>query len=197
MTVGVTPHASYSSSIGVLGCKVDVNRIAYFPTTPDCNNMCLQVTHGAQTLNLLHIDQSGGAYDISYDAWNYLYTGKSATVAPVAGGAIDMQVTPVDMSHCLPILNGTNTAGKLPLSASNSMDYYANCVSEPSSWAASNMLLLNILDSQCHFGYDEICTIDLATSNQATCPHQLGLNTALTTEPVYNIQYSSGTLALA
>lgn len=34
-TVYVTPHSQFSSSIGVLGCKVDTNRIAYWPVWPD------------------------------------------------------------------------------------------------------------------------------------------------------------------
>ena len=28
-TVWVTPHDSYSSSVGVLGCKINTNRVAY------------------------------------------------------------------------------------------------------------------------------------------------------------------------
>ena len=64
-SVSVTPHEQFSSSIGVLGCMIDTNRVAYFPSFPDCTNMCLKVTSGANSLNLLHIDESGGAFDIS------------------------------------------------------------------------------------------------------------------------------------
>ena len=71
-TVGITPHDSYSSSIGVLGCKIDTDRVAYWPMMPDCQNICVKVTNGPHSVNLLRIDQSGGAYDISYDAYSVL-----------------------------------------------------------------------------------------------------------------------------
>ncbi|KAH0006683.1 hypothetical protein KCU78_g12180, partial [Aureobasidium melanogenum] len=30
-TISATPHVEYSSSIGVLGCKINTNRVAYWP----------------------------------------------------------------------------------------------------------------------------------------------------------------------
>lgn len=91
-TVSMTPHDAYSSSIGVLGCKIDVNRVAYWPSAPDCNSICLKVTgKNGKTLNLLHIDQSGGAHDISYDAWSELNCGVPATAGTCQGGGVSMK----------------------------------------------------------------------------------------------------------
>jgi hypothetical protein len=131
-THGITPHDMYSSSQGVLGCKVDTNRIAYWPMAVDCDNICVKVSYAGRSLNLLRIDRSGGAYDISYDAWNYLYTGKSAHDAPATGGAVNMDVSFVPASECASLLK----VGRLPLSASNSMNYLSNCLSQPNSWVA-------------------------------------------------------------
>lgn len=90
-TYSVTPHVQYSSSIGVLGCKINYNRVAYWPMAPDCDNMCAKLTYNGQSLNVLHIDQSGGAYDISYDAWSQLYCGVPGTAGTCEGGGVDMQ----------------------------------------------------------------------------------------------------------
>jgi hypothetical protein len=97
----------------------------------------------------------------------------------------------VDISNCADLL----VNGQLPLSAANSMNYLAGCsASQPGSFAAQRSALYNIADSQCHWGIDEICTIDLAAGqNQATCPHQLGLMPALGgADTVFNIQYGTG-----
>jgi hypothetical protein len=88
--VSVTPHDQYSSSIGVLGCKFNTNRAAYWPFWPGCDRMCIELSYNGQSLHVLHVDQSGGAYDISYDAWNTLVTGQSATVSPTQGGGAQM-----------------------------------------------------------------------------------------------------------
>ncbi|KAH8651301.1 hypothetical protein BX600DRAFT_441734 [Xylariales sp. PMI_506] len=193
-TIGVTPHDSYSSSVGVLGCKINTNRVAYWPQAVDCNNICVSVTYAGRTVNLLRIDQSGGAYDISYDAWNYLYTGYSATVEPVAGGAIEMTYEDVDASECSALILSGN--GALPLSAANSMNYLSSCLDQQdagtSNYVAENYELFNIADPICEWGYDEVCTLDYPAENQPTCPHTLGLVVTLTTDPVYNIAYPSG-----
>jgi hypothetical protein len=194
-SASATPHDSYSSSIGVLGCKVNTDRIAYWPMSPDCDNICVQVSSGGRSVNLLRVDQSGGAYDISYDAWNYLYTGKSATVAPAAGGGIPIDYEFVDASQCADLIY---TSGKaIPLSAANSMNFLASCLAQPSSYIAKKHLLYNIQDSLCSLGNDEICTLNLAVSNQPSCPHMLGIQTPLTSAPVYNIKYPSGKKVLA
>ncbi len=55
--VSVTPHDMYSSSVGVLGCKINTNRVAYWPMSVDCDNICVQVSYQGRSLNLLRIDQ--------------------------------------------------------------------------------------------------------------------------------------------
>jgi hypothetical protein len=194
-TVWATPHASYSSSIGVLGCKVDTNRIAYWPSSIDCDNLCVELTYEDRSVNLLRVDQSQGAYDISYDAWNYLYTGYSAAKKPTAGGAVEMTYKQVDASNCNDLIKTKHN--KLPLSAANSMNFLASCLDQNDSWVGDNHVLYNILDSICTLGYDEECDLDWPAANQASCPHTLGLQTALNTDPVYNIAYPSGEKVLA
>jgi hypothetical protein len=194
-TVWVTPHDSYGSAVGVLGCKINTNRVAYWPMDVDCNNICVSLSYGDQQVYLLRVDQSGGAYDVSYDAWNYLITGYSATTDPTAGGATAMEYENVDASMCADLIQ-TN-GHKLPLSAANSMNFLSSCLSQSNSWVANNYVLYNILDSICTWGYDEVCTLDLSTSNQPTCPHTLGDPVVLTGNPVYNIEYPSGKSVLA
>ncbi|KAK7214972.1 hypothetical protein V2G26_002975 [Clonostachys chloroleuca] len=187
----VTPHVEYSSSVGVLGCKINTNRVAYWPSSVGCDNICVRVTHteSGRTLNLLKIDQSGGAYDISYDAWNYLSSGKSATESPQMGGGVAMTYEDVPASECAGLIN--TPSQKLPLTAANSMNYVASCISQPSSWVAQNYEMYNILDPICHWGVDEVCSLDLNVSNQPTCPHTLGVTTPLNL-PVTNIEYGTG-----
>jgi len=43
-TYNVTPHNYYSSSVGVLGCKINYNRVAYWPMAVDCDSMCVKLT---------------------------------------------------------------------------------------------------------------------------------------------------------
>jgi hypothetical protein len=194
-TVWATPHDSFSSSVGVLGCKIDTDRVAYWPMSVDCTNICVSLSYGSRSVYLLRIDQSGGAYDVSYDAWNYLITGYSATSKPTAGGATAMQYENVDASKCASYIK---TSGhKLPLSAANSMNFLASCLAESGSWVSKNYVMYNILDSLCSWGYDETCTVDLTLSNQPQCPHTLGNPVTLTGNPVYNIRYPSGQKVLA
>ncbi|PTB68426.1 hypothetical protein BBK36DRAFT_1156688 [Trichoderma citrinoviride] len=187
-SASVTPHEQYSSSIGVLGCLINTNRVAYWPMGVDCNNICVKVTNGDRSLNLLKIDQSGGAYDISYDAWNYLGFGEGAEQDPHTGGGIPMTYEFVDASECSDLLHD----GKLPLSASNSMNYVASCMSEPNSWVNKNHELINMADPLCKYGYDEVCTLDLNVSNQPSCPHTLGAQVAYSGKGVTNIAYGTG-----
>lgn len=194
-SVFVTPHDSYSSSIGVLGCMINTNRVAYWPNSVDCTNICISLSYGDRQLYLLRIDQSGGAHDVSYDAWNYLYTGHSATDDPTAGGGIEMQFENVDADKCNHLIH--TKKHKLPLSASNSMNYLASCLEDSDSWVAQHYVLYNIQDPLCSIGHDEVCDLDWPAANQATCPHILGDNSALTDEPVYNIRYPTGEKVLA
>jgi len=189
ISISATPHDSYSSSIGVLGCKINTNRVAYWPMAVDCTNICVKVTYASRSVYLLRIDQSGGAYDMSYDAWNYLQTGKSASTDPIAGGGVSMTYEDASPSNCKNLIQ---TDG-LPLSAANSMDFLFSCLEQPDSWVGQNHILYNIDDSVCSLGYDEKCSLDWqAGANQPTCPHQLGLQTPLSSSPVYNIRYPTG-----
>jgi hypothetical protein len=187
-TRGITPHDMYSSSIGVLGCKIDTNRVAYWPMGVDCNNICVRVKYQGRSVELLRIDQSGGAYDISYDAYNYLVTGQSARTRPITGGPVNMEVETIDPGNCVKYLR----AGGLPLSAANSMNYVASCLQQPNSWVARNYRLFNIQDPVCHWGWDEMCSLNLAVSNQPTCPHQLGTTNGRLPDTVFNIEYGTG-----
>ena len=194
-TAWVTPHDSYSSSIGVLGCKIDTNRVAYWPGTVDCNNICVSLTYAGRSVKLLRVDQSGGAYDVSYDAWNYLYTGYSAQEKPAVGGGVPMEYKPLEASACASLIH--TDGHKLPLSAANSMNFLASCLDQPGTFVSKNYVLYNILDSVCSMGYDERCTLDYPAANQAKCDHTLGIPAVLKTAPVYNIQYMTGKRVLA
>lgn len=193
--IWATPHDSYSSSIGVLGCKINTNRVAYWPMSVDCNNICVKLSYGDRSLHLLRVDQSGGAYDVSYDAWNYLQTGKSASKEPIAGGGVAMTWEAADASDCEDLIHAD---GGLPLSAANSMNFVASCLGEPDSWVGRNHVLFNIADSVCSLGYDEKCKLDWESGqNQPTCDHTLGSQAELTSDPVYNIRYPTGEKVLA
>lgn len=169
-TVYVTPHSQFSSSIGVLGCKVDTNRIAYWPVWPDCTNMCVKLTFGSRSRTVLHIDASGGAHDISFDTFQYLAFDSSATASPAildaeAGANMDYEV--VDMAECADII--TSDTGKLAIIA-NQPNQVDSCLSSaPDSWLAQNYELRNILSSTCQYGIDEVCALDDVTGT-ASCP---------------------------
>lgn len=191
--VSVTPHDKFSSSVGVLGCHIDTNRVAYFPEFPSCESVCVEVSANGRTVNLLHIDQSGGAYDISYDAWNYLNVGVGAKEQPTMGGGIPAEYTRVGMEKCQGLIR--TPSGKLPIMAANSMNYYVGCGTN--SWVGQNSALYNIQTSACTLGFNEECTLDLAVSNQASCPHILGSQNPLSGLPVYDIVYGTGQEAIA
>ncbi|KAK0670202.1 hypothetical protein QBC41DRAFT_345715 [Cercophora samala] len=187
-TRSITPHQDYSSSVGVLGCKIDPNRVAYWPEAVDCNNICVRLTYQGRSLELLRIDQSGGANDISYDAWNYLAFGKSALDDPHAGGGVDMDVQFVNADQCKHLLR--DSGGKLALSAPNSMNYISSCMAQPDSWVARNYVAINLKDSACHCGYDEVCQVPPANEgNSPTCPHQLGTSGPYRGDSVFYYKY--------
>lgn len=182
--ISITPHDKYSSSVGVLGCKIDTNRVAYWPIFPSCDSVCVKVTSNGRSLHLLQVDQSGGAYDISYDAWNYLNSGKSATEDPETGGGIDAEYERAPMSDCADLIK--EPEGKLALSAANSMGFYTGCGMP--SW----MTLYNILNPTCTYGEDVKCSVDLSVSNQPNCGSSvLGNNNPLSMA-VTDIEYSTG-----
>jgi hypothetical protein len=192
--ISVTPHDAFSSSIGVLGCKIDTNRVAYWPSFPGCDDICVRVTANDRNVTLLKIDQSGGAFDISYDAWNYLMVGESATTNPQQGGGLAATYETVDPSECAPLLKDTD--GKLAFAAANSMNFVTSCSAD--TWVGQNFALYNIYNSICTYGYDEVCTMPTPDQgNQPQCPNTLGSTVPLTTDPVYNIQYGTGEQVLA
>jgi len=189
--ISITPHDKYSSSIGVLGCKVDTNRIAYWPLQPSCDSMCVKVSANGRTVHLLQVDTSGGAYDISYDAWNYLLVGKNATESPQSGGGFDAEYESVPMDDCKDILTAPD--GKLPLMAANSINFYTSC--KAGSWVAENTSLWNIQNAACTLGFNEKCDLDLAASTQPSCAHMLGSQNPLSGLNVINIDYGTGALS--
>ncbi|PHH65572.1 hypothetical protein CDD81_2007 [Ophiocordyceps australis] len=172
-TASMTPHDKYSSSIGVLGCKMNIDRVAYWPGAVNCNDICVEVSHKGRSLKLLKIDSSTGAHDMSYDAWNYLAFGKGAKEEPHAGGGIDMDYKFVPAEECADLLDNQRMA----LSAANSMNYYASCKEEKSSWVANNMDLWNFQDARCTFGANEQCEVDLDKGeNIPRCASGIGSN---------------------
>ncbi|EGU73543.1 hypothetical protein FOPG_19294 [Fusarium oxysporum f. sp. conglutinans race 2 54008] len=174
-SASITPRAEYSSSIDVIGCKIDTNRVAYWPDLVGCDDICIEVFNQGRSLYLLRIDTSGGDYGISNDAWNYLTNGESATEGPHESGGVDMNYEVVSVSKCESLM----TDGKLPLSAANSMNYLTSCLSQPESWVARNHNLYNINDPACKSGVDEICHLDLAISNQPVCASGPGIAAVL------------------
>lgn len=166
----------------------------------NCNNICVSLSYSGRQVYLLRIDQSGGAHDVSYDAWNYLITGKSATSDPTAGGAVAMETEDVDASKCADLIHTSDS--KLPLSAANSMNFLNSCLvlqaAGNASWVAANYVLYNILDPICTYGYNEVCTLtNWPDQNQPTCANTLGDPVPLTGQPVYNIEYPTGIKVLA
>ena len=182
-SVQVTPHDSYSSSIGVLGCKVDPNRIAYFPSFPSCASLCKRVSHAGRSLVLLHADTSGGAYDISYDAFVQLVTGQSARVNPIAADPTVMEVedVPTGDPACRALLPG----GRLPMMAS-SPNWALGCP----GWEGL-VEFWNVMDTQCRWGRFEICGFD---GNVPSCPSGMANPTWVIPpdQHVKNIEYMTG-----
>ncbi|KAF7545745.1 hypothetical protein G7Z17_g8946 [Cylindrodendrum hubeiense] len=186
-SASMTPHDAYGSSIGVLGCKINTNHVAYWPEEVGCDDICMKLSHGGRSIYMLRIDQSTGFHDISYAAWVWLGFHKYAAQDPVMGGGIEMDYQTVHPSKCHDLLDD----GKLPLMAANSMNYLASCLAQPKSWVANNYRLYNIANDICKYGVDELCTVDLTVSNQPSCPSGLG-STAKLSLKVTNIAYGTG-----
>ncbi|KAF2249051.1 hypothetical protein BU26DRAFT_384145, partial [Trematosphaeria pertusa] len=166
----ITPHAQFSSSVGVLGCKINIDRVAYFPAYPLCTKYCVRVTANGRSVTLLHIDHSGGAHDISYDAWNYLVTGKSAREDPTYGGGIPGSWEYVENSECDDLI--PTEGHKIPLSASTAVIWGLSC-------APGTVQFWNIATAQCTLGVDEKCEPPPQGGNQPVCPSQLGTQNPL------------------
>lgn len=182
-SVSVTPHEQFSSSVGVLGCLIDTNRVAYFPSFPSCKKPCLRLTNKDQgrEVTVLHIDSSEGAHDISYDAWNYLKTGKSAKDDPQQGSGIDVETEQLslDDDECKALLNETD--GKIPIMA-KSPQWGMEC--------PDNVEFRNIGTATCTTGKDEKCEL---SGNQVKCPSGDSAATGkLEGMMVQNIEYGTG-----
>lgn len=193
--IWLTPHDHFSSSVGVLGCKTDINHMAYWPEAISCDNFCVEVSYKGRSALFMHLDNSAGAHDISFENWNYLQTGFPASeknhIEPSAGFTAQYQT--VDPNRCRSLIK--TASGKMPFSAATSINFIANCVlNQPNSWIAKNFELWNIYDSQCNLGHNELCeTPDLKNGfNQAKCPHILGSQDKLEGQDVWNILYPSG-----
>jgi hypothetical protein len=144
--------------------------VAHFPGNFDCNNICIKVSSSGRDVFLLRIDTSGGSHDISYDAWNFLAFGVSASEEPHQGGPIDAEYETVGNEMCADLLNG----GKLPFVFSTAL---GGCVFDTGSFVAQNSQVFNIQDAMCTNGVDEECSID--SSGLPTCPHPIGTPGAL------------------
>ncbi|KAK3504171.1 hypothetical protein B0T13DRAFT_151419 [Neurospora crassa] len=188
-SIGITPHDKYSSSVGVLGCKIDINRVAYWPSAVDCNNICVRVTANGRSVTLLKIDSSTGAYDISYDAYAYLQNGVGAAGGAALGGAVAATYEFVSPEECRPLIKTPD--GKLPFTAANSMNFINSC--QGGSWVGNHFQLYNVADARCQWGEDVPCSFpDLAVTNQPDCGagHVLGIQKALPAEyAVVDIPY--------
>ena len=186
-TAIMTPHDEYSSAVGVLGCYIDTNRVAYWPSPVSCDGICVRVHNTGRSLNLLKIDTSEGAYDISYDAWNYLAYGAPASQNPQQGGGVAMEYEVVSPDNCRSLLIG----GKLAFSAANSMNFITYCLKDRNSFVAQNFELINLLDPTCNYGWDEKCML-ADGANQPICGHQLGDPHQPTGQRVTNVRYGTG-----
>ncbi|KAK3331531.1 hypothetical protein B0H66DRAFT_599010 [Apodospora peruviana] len=129
-SVSDTPHDMYSSSIAVLSCYIDTNRVAYFPQSVDCDRICIRVSYGGRSVYLLRIDH--------------------AINNPVAGGGIQMDYETVPADNYRSLIK--TISGKVPLTAANSINYVDSCLSLPNSWIAQNRELHNILNPTCTWG---------------------------------------------
>ncbi|KAF4506468.1 hypothetical protein G6O67_006550 [Ophiocordyceps sinensis] len=164
--VDVTPHVQYSSSVGALGCMINITRVAYWPGSPGCNDICMKLTSEktGRSLHLLRVDTSGGATrDISYDAWNDL-TGMTA------GGKEPMTWEWADMSACSDLLRG----GKMPIAYPSGVGWASGCLAKADqegsspNWLSQNYALFEYADMQCKGGTGAACTFDKVTQ-QTDC----------------------------
>lgn len=203
-TVSVTPHMYYSAALGVVGCKVNTNRVMYFPLTEfplACDSLCYRITNGDRSIHLVQIDWSQGAHDISYDAFNYLVTGKHATEAATNDlTPTKMKVERVDMQHCVDdgILDAAD--GNLAFSAwSGSGQGSVSARGQPlqcrahesGSWIDKNSILIDMANPMLPgTGADRQCTLgDMnLRSGNPDCP---GGGTSAPVEPLKGCSYAN------
>lgn len=166
-TIALDSHVEYSSSMGVIGCLINTNRVAYFPTTPPCSNPCIKLTApNGNTINVLHIDQSGGSYDISMDAYKTLKYGadwKSMNALPEAKWD-GVTYEYVFMDQCADIL----PQGTLPVLAKSPNKYVSCAASEPQSFWATHTQFYDVDDARCLRGVMQTCEM-VPPNNTPTC----------------------------
>ncbi|KAK3903626.1 hypothetical protein C8A05DRAFT_14430 [Staphylotrichum tortipilum] len=122
------------------------------------------------------------------DSSNCLVSGQLAAAHPIIRGGVTMKVERVPADYCIKYFRN----GGLPLSASNSMNFVADCLSQPSRFVARNHTLFSTQGPVCHWGYNERCSLDLVKSNQPPYPHGLGTTNRRLPDMVFNIQYGTG-----
>jgi hypothetical protein len=165
--ISLNSHVQYSSSMGVLGCMINTNRIAYWPLTPPCDNPCVKLTApNGNTINVLHIDTSGGSYDISMDAYKTLKYGPGwrtiNTLPEAMWDGVKYEYVPID--QCADILHN----GKLPVMAKSPNKHLECKASSPASIWATGVELYDIDDTQCLRGVMQTCQI-LPGDNNPKC----------------------------
>jgi hypothetical protein len=157
-TIALRPHVEYDSSMGVIGCLINTNRIAYWPLPPPCDNPCVKLTApNGNTINVLHIDKSTSSYDISMDAFKTLKYGADwrSVNTQVESEWEGVQYEYVSMDQCAGILPD----GTLPLIAKSTQSY-DNCVkSEPQSFWAKNSQFWDVDDGRCLRGKLQKCEL--------------------------------------
>ncbi|PHH87264.1 hypothetical protein CDD83_9117 [Cordyceps sp. RAO-2017] len=87
---GITAHVQYSSSVGVVGCELAdgaLERVAFFPGQPSCDNWCVKITNdnNGKSDYFLRIDGSTGAYDISCKGYDFLLDRENPKGCETAG----------------------------------------------------------------------------------------------------------------
>ncbi|KAJ4367830.1 hypothetical protein N0V86_009667 [Didymella sp. IMI 355093] len=166
-TIALDSHVEYSSSTGVIGCLINTNRIAYFPMMPPCSNPCIKLTApNGNSINVLHIDQSGGSYDISMDAYKTLKYGagwKSINTLPEAKWD-GVTYEYVSMDQC----GGILPQGTLPVIAKSPNKYVECAASEPQSFWATHTQFYDIDDTRCLRGVMQTCEM-VPPNNTPTC----------------------------
>lgn len=157
-SVALDSHVQYSSSLGVIGCLIDTNRVAYWPSAPPCDNPCVKLTApNGNTITVLHIDQSGGSYDISMDAYKTIKHGSNWRSINNASEAKWPGVTweYVNMSECAGII----PSGNLPVIAKSPNKYISCVASAPQSFWATHTTFYDIDDQRCLRGVMQTCQV--------------------------------------
>ncbi|KAF4553723.1 Hypothetical protein D9617_6g094550 [Elsinoe fawcettii] len=160
----VTGHVEYRSTLGIPGCKINTNAVAYWPTTGDCDSVCAKVKNPAngveKTVLTIGTSSDPSVYDISWKRYVELKGegDDAAGNAAAYDGGTDMEVNPVSMDQCLDLINYEEGGQKkLPFIAL-SPNFLNECKSSsPNSWVAQNGVLLDFNNDCCTMGKDQKC----------------------------------------